>query len=83
MKGMSTNAGMSWQGAMMLVLAIIQAMDADEGWSPKNLMTALALVVIALINFKTTGSGLTPEDIDGVLDPADDLDHILKRGRRR
>lgn len=75
--------GVTW-GSMALFAPVIAGMP--EGWERTGLIS-LFCVCMAVINWRTAGSGLTPEEgeelKDILLDPtADSIHAALKRGRQ-
>ena len=75
---MTTNTGQNWAAVVWLVMSAITAMDTG---TEKTILLAVGMVIMALIAWRTTGSGLSPKQSEEVLDVTKDLESVLKRGR--
>ena len=75
---MTTSTGMNWQAVIWLAMSAITAMDTG---TERTILLALGMVVMAIVAWRTTGSGLTPKESEEILDTAEDIQSVLKRGR--
>lgn len=75
---MTTNVGQSWTAVVWLVMSAITAMDTG---TEKTILLAVGMVIMALIAWRTTGSGLNPKEAQEVLDTTESVQEVLKRGR--
>lgn len=75
---MTTNTGQNWSAAVWLVMSAITAMDTG---TEKTILLAVGMAVMALIAWRTTGSGLSPKEGNEVLDTVEDIQSVLKRSR--
>ena len=75
---MGTNTGMNWQAVIWLALSAITAMDTG---TERTVLLALGMVVMAIVAWRTTGSGLSPKEGNEVLDTVEDIQSVLKRSR--
>lgn len=76
---MGTNTGMNWQAVIWLALSAITAMDTG---TERTVLLALGMVVMAIVAWRTTGSGLSPKEGNEVLDTVEDIQSVLKRSRQ-
>lgn len=76
---MNTNVGQNWQAVMWLVMSAITAMDTG---TEKTVLLAVGMVIMAVIAWRTTGSGLSPKEGNEVLDTVEDIQSVLKRSRK-
>ena len=75
---MTTNVGQNWTAVVWLVMSAITAMDTG---TEKTVLLAVGMVIMALIAWRTTGSGLNPKEAQEVLDTTESVQDVLKRGR--
>ena len=75
---MTTNVGQNWTAVVWLVMSAITAMDTG---TEKTVLLAVGMVIMALIAWRTTGSGLNPKEAQEVLDTTESVQGVLKRGR--
>lgn len=75
---MGTNTGMNWQAVIWLAMSAITAMDTG---TERTVLLALGMVVMAIVAWRTTGSGLSPKEGNEVLDTVEDIQSVLKRSR--
>jgi hypothetical protein len=75
---MTTSTGMNWQAVVWLAMSAITAMDTG---TERTILLALGMVVMAIVAWRTTGSGLTRKESEEILDTAEDIQSVLKRGR--
>ena len=75
---MSTNAGQNWAAVVWLVMSAITAMDTG---TEKTVLLAVGMVIMALIAWRTTGSGLSPKESQEILDTTESVQNVLNRGR--
>jgi hypothetical protein len=52
----------------------------DTG-TERTILLALGMVVMAIVAWRTTGSGLSPKEAQEVLDTTADIQDVLKEGR--
>lgn len=76
---MNTNAGMNWIGLLVLVYQGVNAMP--EG-TFKHVLTGMTLTAISIVAFATRGSGLSSKQSEEILDVTEDLESVLKKGRK-
>jgi len=75
---MTTNAGMNWQAVMWLCMSAVTAMESG---AERTVLLSIGMVVMAIVAWRTTGSGLTSKESEEILDTAEDIQSVLKRGR--
>lgn len=75
---MTTNTGQNWAAVVWLVMSAITAMDTG---TEKTILLAVGMVIMAVIAWRTTGSGLSPKEGNEVLDTVEDIQSVLKRSR--
>lgn len=75
---MNTNTGQNWAAVVWLVMSAVTAMETG---TEKTVLLAVGMVIMALIAWRTTGSGLSPKESQEILDTAEDIQSVLKRGR--
>ena len=75
---MSTNAGMNWQAVMWLCMSAVTAMESG---TERTVLLSIGMVVMAIVAWRTTGSGLNPKEAQEVLDTTESVQNVLKRGR--
>ena len=75
---MTTNTGQNWAAVVWLVMSAITAMDTG---TEKTVLLAVGMVIMALIAWRTTGSGLSPKESQEILDTAESVQDALNRGR--
>jgi len=75
---MTTGIGMNWQAVIWLAMSAITAMDTG---TDRTILLALGMVVMAIVAWRTTGSGLSPKEAQEVLDTTADIQDVLKEGR--
>lgn len=75
---MSTATATNWQSVVWLVMSAIVAMDTG---TEKTVLLAVGMVIMALIAWRTTGSGLNKDQAKEVLDVSKDLQDVLGEGR--
>ena len=76
---MTTNTGMNWQAIVWLAMSAITAMDTG---TERTVLLAIGMIVMAIVAWRTTGSGLTPSQTDELLDTTQDLQDVLEQGRK-
>ena len=76
---MNTNTGMNWQAIVWLAMSAITAMDTG---TERTVLLAIGMVVMAIVAWRTTGSGLTPRQTDEILDTTADIQDVLEQGRK-
>jgi len=74
----STNAGQNWAAVVWLVMSAITAMDTGM---ERNILLGMGMVIMAVIAWRTTGSGLTPKESQEILDTTESVQDALNRGR--
>lgn len=79
MGGLSTNSGQNAKGFFEMALGAIILMD---GGHERNLLMGLCLVCMAIVSFRTKGSGISPEQGQDLLDTAKELKDVLGEGRK-
>lgn len=75
---MTTNSGQNWAAVVWLVMSAITAMDTG---TEKTVLLAVGMVIMALIAWRTTGSGLSPKESQEILDTTESVQDALNRGR--
>ena len=75
---MTTSTGMNWQAVIWLAMSAITAMDTG---TERTILLAIGMVVMAIIAWRTTGSGLSPKEAQEVLDTTTNIQDVLKEGR--
>lgn len=76
---MDTNRGMNWQAILWLVMSAITSMDSGH---ERTILLSLGMIVMAVVAWKTTGSGLSTSQTDELLDTTADIQDVLERGRK-
>ena len=76
---MSTNAGMNWQAVMWLCMSAVTAMESG---TERTVLLSIGMIVMAIVAWRTTGSGLTPTQTDELLDTTQDIQDVLEQGRK-
>ena len=76
---MTTNTGQNWAAVVWLVMSAITAMDTG---TEKTILLAVGMVIMAVIAWRTTGSGLSPQQSEEILDTAADIQDVLEKGRQ-
>jgi hypothetical protein len=75
---MTTSTGMNWQAVMWLAMSAITAMETG---TERHVLLGVAMVVMAIVAWRTTGSGLTRKESAEILDTTADIQDVLKQGR--
>ena len=75
---MTTNAGMNWQAVLWLAMSAITAMESG---TERTVLLSIGMVVMAIVAWRTTGSGLSPSQSEEILDATEDLESVLRTGR--
>jgi hypothetical protein len=75
---MTTNTGMNWQAVMWLAMSAITAMETG---TERHVLLGVAMVVMAIVAWRTNGSGLTRKESAEILDTTADIQDVLKEGR--
>ena len=75
---MTTNVGMNWQAVMWLAMSAITAMETG---TERHVLLGVAMVVMAIVAWRTAGSGLTRKESAEILDTTADIQDVLKEGR--
>lgn len=75
---MNTDKGMNYQAILWLAMSAITSMDTG---TERTVLLSLGMVVMAIVAWRTTGSGLSPKESQEILDTAEDIQSVLKRGR--
>jgi hypothetical protein len=75
---MTTNTGMNWQAVMWLAMSAITAMETG---TERHVLLGVAMVVMAIVAWRTNGSGLSPRQSEEILDTTADIQDVLKEGR--
>ncbi|MFM2005572.1 MAG: hypothetical protein RLZZ09_1227 [Pseudomonadota bacterium] len=75
---MTTNTGMNWQAVMWLAMSAITAMETG---TERHVLLGVAMVVMAIVAWRTAGSGLTRKESAEILDTTADIQDVLKEGR--
>ena len=75
---MTTNTGMNWQAVMWLAMSAITAMETG---TERHVLLGVAMVVMAIVAWRTNGSGLTRKESEEILDTTADIQDVLKEGR--
>lgn len=75
---MTTNAGMNWQAVMWLCMSAVTAMESG---TERTVLLSIGMVVMAIVAWRTTGSGLSPSQSEEILDATEDLESVLRKGR--
>lgn len=76
---MSTNTGMNWQAVLWLCMSAITAMESGV---ERTVLLSIGMVVMAIVAWRTTGSGLSVQQTDELLDTTQDLQDVLEQGRK-
>lgn len=76
---MNTNTGMNYQAVLWLAMSAVTAMDSG---TERTILLALAMVVMAIVAWRTTGSGLSTQQTDELLDTTQDIQDVLDQGRK-
>ena len=76
---MTTNTGMNWQAVMWLCMSAVTAMESG---TERTVLLSIGMVVMAIVAWRTTGSGLTPRQTDEILDTTADIQDVLEQGRK-
>ena len=76
---MSTNAGMNWQAVMWLCMSAVTAMESG---TERTVLLSIGMIVMAIVAWRTTGSGLSPQQTDELLDTTQDIQDVLEQGRK-
>lgn len=76
---MNTNTGMNWCGIFFLAMSGINTMP--EG-SSKTVLLSICMIATSIVAFATKGSGLSAQDGVEILDAKDEVEEVLKRGRK-
>jgi hypothetical protein len=79
MNGLSTNAGQNAKGFFEMALGAIVMM---EGSHEKSILMGICLICMALVSFRTKGSGITPEQGQEILSTAEEIKEVLGEGRK-
>jgi ABC-type proline/glycine betaine transport system permease subunit len=61
-------------------LAMSSVTTMDSGIEQKILL-GIAMVVMAIVAWRTTGSGLSPKESQEILDTTESVQNVLNRGR--
>jgi ABC-type proline/glycine betaine transport system permease subunit len=75
---MTTNTGLNWQAVMWLAMSAVTTMDSGI---EQKILLGIAMVVMAIVAWRTTGSGLTRKESEEILDTTADIQDVLKQGR--
>lgn len=75
---LSSDQGFTALGVLIPAIAIIQDMAES---TMKNILLGILLVVTGVIGWRTTGSGISPEQGKQILDTHEDIQELLKKGR--
>ena len=75
---MTTNAGMNWQAVLWLAMSAITAMESG---TERTVLLSIGMVVMAIVAWRTTGSGLSPSQSEEILDATEGLESVLRKGR--
>jgi hypothetical protein len=75
---MTTNTGMNWQAVMWLAMSAITAMETG---AERHVLLGVAMIVMAIVAWRTAGSGLTRKESAEILDTTADIQDVLKEGR--
>lgn len=75
---MTTNAGMNWQAVMWLCMSAVTAMESG---TERTVLLSIGMVVMAVVAWRTTGSGLSPQQSEEILDTTESIEKVIKRGR--
>jgi|LakMenEpi03Aug12_release.lakeMendotaPanAssembly.Ray.scaffolds.fasta_scaffold99222_4 hypothetical protein len=75
---MTTNTGMNWQAVMWLAMSAITAMETG---TERHVLLGVAMIVMAIVAWRTAGSGLTRKESAEILDTTADIQDVLKEGR--
>lgn len=75
---MTTNSGMNWQAVMWLAMSAVTTMDSGI---EQKILLGIAMVVMAIVAWRTTGSGLSPKESQEILDTTESVQDALNRGR--
>lgn len=76
---MTTNSGMNYQAVLWLAMSAVTTMDTGI---ERNILLGIAMVVMAIVAWRTTGSGLSPQQTDELMDTTQDLQDVLEQGRK-
>lgn len=83
-KQLSTDEGQSKKGDVYLLLAFIQPIvyAMAPGWG-QVIVGSLALGVLAWLSYRTVGSGVRPEEAEGIRQKLDTLseEELVREGR--
>lgn len=76
---MSTNTGQNWAAVVWLVMSAITSMDTGL---ERSVLLSVGMIVMAIVAWRTTGSGLSPQESREILDTAKDIKDVLSEGRQ-
>lgn len=76
---MTTDKGMNYQSILWLVMSAVTAMDSG---TERTVLLSIGMIVMAVVAWKTTGSGLSPQQSEEILDTAADIQDVLEKGRK-
>jgi len=74
----STNTGLNWQAVMWIAMSAVTTMDSGI---EQKILLGIAMVVMAIVAWRTTGSGLSPKESQEILDTTESVQNVLNRGR--
>ena len=75
---MTTDKGMNYQSILWLVMSAITAMDSG---TERTVLLSIGMVVMAIVAWRTTGSGLSPQQSEEILDTTESIEKVIQRGR--
>lgn len=79
MLNLSTNTGQNAKGFFEIALGAIVLMDSGH---EKSILMGICLICMAVVSFRTKGSGITPEQGQEILDTTQELKDVLGEGRK-
>ena len=76
---MNTATSTNWQAVIWLVMSAITSMDTGL---ERTVLLSIGMIAMAVVAWKTTGSGLSPQQSEEILDTAADIQDVLEKGRK-
>lgn len=76
---MNTDRGMNYQAILWLAMSAITSMDSGHD---RTILLSLGMIVMAVVAWRTTGSGLSTQQTDELLDTTAEIEDVLERGRK-
>jgi len=70
---------MNWQAVMWLCMSAVTAMESG---TERTVLLSIGMIVMAIVAWRTTGSGMSPQQTDELLDTTQDIQDVLEQGRK-